>query len=140
MIEKLNQILQGLIERVKDSGWQKVNCGSNFSDYQSGIRCRKNGNIVQISAHVRNTAAYNTTTAAANRLICTLPEEFRPGGLVAGDYLAPGTGYAFLSQENSTTFLVGVYENGAVYVTLDGSRTIGAGTAHVIDFCFLAGE
>mgnify|MGYP001414981025 CR=1 FL=1 len=50
MIEKLNQILRGLIERVKDSGWEDLTLSTYNTIWtvNRAARARKIGNLVQL--------------------------------------------------------------------------------------------
>ena len=110
MIEKLNQILRGLIERVKDSGWEDLTLSTYNTIWtvNRAARARKIGNLVQLQfIDIRTTGTIST---GGTKLVNALPEEFRPDVQLEVPIIAtPSSGLQF---------------GGKAVVGTDGSVTI----------------
>lgn len=111
MIEQLNQILRGLIERVNDSGWTNLTLSTYNTIWtiNRAARARKIGNLVQLQfTDIRTEGTINDRVGT--RLVNALSEEFRPDVQLEVPIIAtPGTGLQF---------------GGKAVVGTDGSVTI----------------
>lgn len=110
MIEQLNQILRGLIERVNDSGWEDLTLSTYNTIWtvSRAARARKIGNLVQLQfTDIRTTGTIST---GGTRLVNALSEEFRPDVQLEVPIIAtPSSGLQF---------------GGKAVVGTDGSVTI----------------
>ena len=124
MIEKLNQILQGLIERVKDSGWVDFTpSGYNVIwEVKNVCRGRRVGNLVNLQfMDIRTTAIISTEIYLVNGL----PEEFRPDTELSFPLEAtPGSGikYGGLLTIRPNGLVVIAPQGGDRYVPTYGIR------------------